>query len=76
VNPLQRLTFFYIDESSAVQRRTSGTTFQIHIKKLDVLVSACAKELAVITSFNGGHPTLLAALIDIKKQEVAESSPG
>jgi len=49
-----------------VQRGASGTTY---IKKLDVLVSACANKLAMITSLNGapGHR--------LKKFQGASSAP-
>jgi len=41
----------YRDERS---RGASGTTYQIHIQKLNVLVIACANNLAMIASLSGG----------------------
>jgi len=71
-NSPQPLAFFL---SICAARSLGYYYLSFYIQKLNVLVSACANNLAVIASLNGGH-TLFAALLDIKKQNIAEGSPG
>jgi len=51
VNPPQPLAFLILMSAA----KSVGYYLSIHIQKSDVLVSVCAKKIAMIASLNGGH---------------------